>query len=79
VKKESDGAPMGFVGKNSNVQASFTITTDATAALQVSLPSISPFGTPIDITALNGQDPNHILVGAVGGSSGFHFESGLLG
>lgn len=79
VKRVSDGVSLGYISKFYDSQASFTITTNPTAAIQVSLPSISPFGTPIDITVLNGQDPNHVLIGAVGGSAGYHFASGQVG
>jgi len=78
VKRAYDRGSVGFVRNVYDSQASFTITTHAPSAMRVSLPSYSPFNTPIDIK-FGGQDPKHVLFGAVGGSSGYHLASGHLG
>lgn len=79
LNKVSDGSLVGYVSNIYDSQDSYTITSNVGSALQVSLPFLSPFGTPIDITAINGPDSKNILLGAVGGSPGFDLQSGQLG
>jgi hypothetical protein len=79
IKVSAGGTTLGYISKNFDRQKSYTYKADIAQALVVSLPSLNPFNTPIDITAVNGPDPAHPLVGAVGGSGGYNFNSGQVG
>jgi len=72
VTKLSTGTLLGYIRKTFDNQKSYTYG-PIDNALTVALPSSSPFGSAFDITAVNGPDPSHPLVGAVGGSGGYDF------
>ncbi|KAJ6631024.1 hypothetical protein B0H10DRAFT_704360 [Mycena sp. CBHHK59/15] len=76
---KSDGTAAGYISKTFDDQRSYTLTTSLSAALQVILPSLSPFDGPIDILASNGPDAAHPYLGAVGGSGGYTFGPGIGG
>ncbi|KAJ7454808.1 hypothetical protein FB451DRAFT_654716 [Mycena latifolia] len=76
---KSDGTSAGYISKIFDGQNSYTVTASVHSALQVKLPSPSPFGGPFNILAFNGPDPVHPYLGAVGGSSGYYFAHGQLG
>jgi hypothetical protein len=75
VTSTSNGAVLGYISKFYDGQNSFTYSTLANAET-FSVPSLTSFNTPIDITGVNGPDASHPLLGAVGGSGGYYFGSG---
>ncbi|KAJ7183126.1 hypothetical protein C8R46DRAFT_1066001 [Mycena filopes] len=70
---------IGYVRQTFNPQQAYTLTTSKISALEIALPSTSPYGGPFNILALNGQDNRHPYVGAVGGNGGYHFSHGQRG
>jgi hypothetical protein len=74
------GGPVGYISNSFDDQNSYTFTPTLANALRVQLPSLSPYNTPIEITAINGPDSAHPFVGAVSGSNGNDFlADGRLG
>ncbi|KAJ7039563.1 hypothetical protein C8F04DRAFT_1085704 [Mycena alexandri] len=76
---ESDGGFIGYIRQTFNAQQVYTVTTSKSSALEVTLPSTSPYSGPFNILAVNGQDKRHPYLGAVGGESGYHFSHGHSG
>ncbi|KAJ7178846.1 hypothetical protein C8R43DRAFT_472035 [Mycena crocata] len=76
---KADGTAAGYIRKTFDDQNSYTLTPSKSSALQVKLPSSSPFTGPFNILGINGPDKKHPYLGAVGGSSGYHFAHGQLG
>ncbi|KAJ7090313.1 hypothetical protein B0H15DRAFT_838075 [Mycena belliarum] len=79
VSNADSGLSIGYLSKVYDGQKSYTFTTDINNALTVSLPSLSPCNTLIDITAVDGPDSSYPYVGAVGGSGGYQFSSTTFG
>ncbi|KAJ7914899.1 hypothetical protein B0H13DRAFT_2001565 [Mycena leptocephala] len=75
----SDGTAAGYISKTFDPQYAYTLTTSISSALQITLPSKSPFGGPFNILTVNGPDTRHPYLGAVGGGSGGHLGHGQRG
>lgn len=67
---------LGYVSKSFDSQNSYTYKPGLANALSVQIDTST---SVFDIIALNGPDPAHPYVGAVGGSGGYNFSSGQLG
>ncbi|KAF7330333.1 hypothetical protein MVEN_02471600 [Mycena venus] len=76
---KADGSVAGYIRKEFDPQHAYTLTTSMSSALQVNLPSTSPFDGPFNIITTNGQDNGHPYLGAVGGGKGYHLGHGQRG
>ncbi|KAF7375151.1 hypothetical protein MSAN_00401600 [Mycena sanguinolenta] len=76
---KADGTIAGYISSEFDSQHAYTLTTSKSSALQVNLPSTSPFGASFNILAVNGQDNRHPYLGAVGGGNGYRFGQGQRG
>lgn len=75
---KSGGGVLGYIRKTFDGQNSYTFGPE-TEALIVQLSSTQDNAGWIEFTAVNGPDPSHPFVGAVGGSGGYNFNPGQLG
>ena len=78
VRRASNSEILGYIRQTFDGQNSYTYGPLANA-LKVSIPTTVQTGTAFEITAINGPDPAHPFVGAVGGSGGYNFNAGQLG
>ena len=78
MKRASDGVVLGYIRNTFDGQNSYTYGTLANS-LTVQLSSVDSSAGFIEIRAVDGPDPAHPFVGAVGGSAGYNFNSGQLG
>ncbi|KAJ6468457.1 hypothetical protein C8R45DRAFT_1218931 [Mycena sanguinolenta] len=76
---KADGTIAGYISSEFDQQHAYTLTTSKSSALQVNLPSTSPFSAPFNILAVNGQDIRHPYLGAVGGANGYRFGQSQRG
>jgi hypothetical protein len=80
VRKASDQSILGYIRQEYDGQRSYTFGALANAlSVQLGSTDSNDVGGAIDIRAVNGPDPAHPFVGAVGGSGGYNFNPGQLG
>ena len=71
---------LGYIRQTFDGQRSYTFGTLANAlSVQLASTDSNDVGGAIEIRAVNGPDPAHPFVGAVGGSGGYNFNAGQLG